>query len=58
MEPLFSDLRYAIRLLLRSPGFAIAVILILALGIGANSALFTALDRTVLRPLPTPILTA
>jgi predicted permease len=52
MEPLLSDLRYAIRLLLRSPGFAIAVILILALGIGANAALFTALDRTVIRPLP------
>ncbi len=52
MEPLFGDLRYAIRLLLRSPGFALAVILILALGIGANAALFTALDRTVLRPLP------
>ncbi len=49
---MLSDIRYAIRLCLRAPGFALGVIVILALGIGANSALFTALDRTVIRPLP------
>ena len=52
MEALLADLRYSVRLLLRAPAFALAVIVILALGIGANSALFTALDRTVIRPLP------
>ena len=52
MQSLIADLRYAIRLLARAPGFTIAVIVVLALGIGANSAIFTALDRTVIRPLP------
>src|SRR5882724_1156415 len=52
MDALLSDLRYALRLLWRAPGFAIAVVLVLALGIGANTAIFTALDRTVIRPLP------
>ena len=45
-------MRHSLRLLRRAPGFAIAVIVILGLGIGANSALFTALDRTMNRPLP------
>lgn len=52
MQSLLADLRYALRLLARSPGFTIAVVVVLALGIGANSAIFTALDRTVIRPLP------
>src|SRR5262249_14863011 len=52
MQNLLSDALYSLRLLRRAPGFALAVILILALGIGANSALFTALDRTLIRPLP------
>jgi len=52
MQSLIADIRYALRLLARSPGFTIAVVLVLALGIGANSAIFTALDRTVIRPLP------
>src|SRR6202035_5532220 len=46
------DLRYAIRLLSRAPGFTLAVVLVLALGIGSNSAIFTVLDKTVMRPLP------
>lgn len=54
MHDLLADVRHSLRLLRRAPGFAAAVILILALGIGANSALFTALDRTVIRPLPYP----
>lgn len=52
VHDLLADGRYSIRLLSRAPGFALAVILILALGIGANTALFTALDGTVIRPLP------
>jgi predicted permease len=52
MEGLLFDLRYALRSLLRYPGFAAAVIATLALGIGANAALFTLAYPLVLRPLP------
>ncbi len=52
MHAVLVDMCYSLRLLRRAPGFAIAVMVILGLGIGANSALFTALDRTVNRPLP------
>src|SRR6266849_197090 len=47
-----ADVRYAIRLFSRAPGFALAVMVVIALGIGANSAIFTALDNTIIRPLP------
>jgi len=46
------DLRYALRVLSRAPGFTLAVVVVLALGIGSNSAIFSALDQTVIRPLP------
>ena len=52
LEDLAQDLRYGARILARSPGFAIVAILTLALGIGANTAMFSLLDQIVLRLLP------
>jgi putative ABC transport system permease protein len=52
MATLFADVRYAMRLLSKAPGFALAVVIVIALGIGANSAIFTLVDKTVIRPLP------
>src|SRR5215510_9677999 len=52
MITIFADLRYAVRILRRSPLFATVAILSLALGIGANTAIFTLMDQIVLRKLP------
>ena len=52
MSTLASDLRYSLRSLLRAPSFAVAVVAVLALGIGANTAIFGIVNAVLLRPLP------
>lgn len=55
IENLWRDLKYAARTLRRTPGFATIAILVMALGIGANVALFTVVRGVLLNPLPFPV---
>src|SRR5215472_2343915 len=54
VETCWRDVRFAIRTLLKSPGFTAAVVLTLALGIGANTAIFTLVNAVMLKSLPVP----
>src|SRR5687768_6958717 len=54
ISTMFQDLRFAFRLLLRTPAYTVMAVAALALGIGANAAIFGAVDTVLLRPVPYP----
>src|SRR6185295_11129629 len=54
MESFLQDLKHSVRMFLQAPGFTITAILALALGVGANTAIFSVINRVLLKPMPYP----